>query len=70
VERIYTAGNHLLGLVEDLLDLSLAEAGRQRLRLERIPLAPLVRDTLEMYSVQVAQKDLRVTVRLDPGWSW
>ncbi|MBI4537270.1 MAG: GAF domain-containing protein [candidate division NC10 bacterium] len=67
VDRVYTAGNHLLGLVEDLLDLSLAESGRQRLRLERIPLAAIVRDVLELYSVQAAQKELRLDIRLDPG---
>ena len=67
VDRIETAGTHLLGLVEELLDLSLAESGRQRLRLERIPLAPIVRDVLEMYSVQATRKALRLTIRLDAG---
>jgi len=63
VERVYLAGKQLLDLVEDLLDLSLLEAGRQRLRLERIALAPLIHAVLELYGVQAAQKDLRVDVR-------
>lgn len=67
VERVYTAGRQLLGLVEGLLDISLAEAGRERLRPERLPVAPAVREVLDLYAVQAGQKHLRFDVRIEPG---
>ncbi len=41
LKKIHTAGKNLLGIVNDLLDISQIEAGRLELFLERFPLAPL-----------------------------
>lgn len=47
LERIRTAGNHLLSMINDTLDLAKIETGRLELHLERVDLQCLTRDVVE-----------------------
>ena len=48
VQQIRRAGEHLLALISDVLDLASVEAGRQPIKTAAVPLAPLVDDCLQM----------------------
>ncbi|HTU01180.1 MAG TPA: response regulator [Candidatus Sulfotelmatobacter sp.] len=67
VERIRAGGRHLLELVRNLLDLSLLNAGRGRLELERFLLSGLVQEVLDMFSLPATQKRLALTAEIEPS---
>ncbi|MFN9746841.1 MAG: response regulator, partial [Betaproteobacteria bacterium] len=66
VERIRRSADHLLAIVNDILDLSKIEA--DRLTLERIefPLAAVLERVTELLAPKAAAKGLRLVTELDP----
>ena len=47
VQRIHTAGKHLLGLINDVLDLSKIEAGKMDLLLEDMAVSPVLQEVFD-----------------------
>jgi len=65
VKDMLEAGNHMLQMVEDLLDLSMVEAGQMKLTLEPVDFKALLADVLRMLEATVAARALQVTVDVD-----
>ncbi len=66
LERIHTAGKALLGLVNDVLDLSKIESGKMDLYLETFDILPMIEDVTATVGPLVAKKGNRLEVRADP----
>jgi CheY-like chemotaxis protein/anti-sigma regulatory factor (Ser/Thr protein kinase) len=63
IEHIHAAGQHLLVLINDVLDLSSLESGELRVSLQPVALAPLVEQTLPMLGTQLQGR--RVQLRCE-----
>jgi signal transduction histidine kinase len=67
LRRIHGAGQHLLGLISDVLDLSRIEAERLELVPEEFDLGELVRELVETFRPLAAAQDDRIDVELEPA---
>ncbi|MET7013578.1 sensor histidine kinase [Uliginosibacterium flavum] len=64
-QTIKSSGRHLLGVVNDLLDVAKAESGKMVLHLEPVDLAPFVVDVIQVHRAHAATK--RLEFHLDLG---
>jgi signal transduction histidine kinase/HAMP domain-containing protein len=60
LQRVTTAADNLLGLINGLLDLSKIEAGRMEINIEEVDVAPIVEDVVALVRPQSDAKDLDV----------
>ena len=66
-QTIHGAGNDLLALINDILDLARIEAGKVELLHEPVALAPVLETLEKSFAPQAAQQQLDFSVSLDPG---
>lgn len=62
---VYCSSQHLLSLVNDILDLSKIEAGRLELKPTAIPLKPLLEKSLSIIRDKAEQKRIRLTMEIE-----
>ncbi|TIL27633.1 MAG: PAS domain S-box protein [Mesorhizobium sp.] len=58
------SGKYLLGVINDILDMSKIEAGQLSMDQEEIDLCPLMRETVRVISLQAAEKSITVETRI------
>jgi signal transduction histidine kinase/HAMP domain-containing protein len=64
LQRVTTAADNLLGLINGLLDLSKIEAGRMEINVEEIDVGPIVEDVVALVRPQSDSKDLDVRANI------
>lgn len=68
-DDIHSSGTHLLGVINDILDMSKIEAGRLQLNREPVDIAPLVEETIRLVAVQAEGKSLCLEPTISSGLS-
>src|SRR5690606_38226871 len=58
---IHSSGQHLLNLINEILDLSRIEAGRYELNEEAVPLAGIIDDCKHMMAIRARNKNITLT---------
>jgi signal transduction histidine kinase/ActR/RegA family two-component response regulator len=67
VEIVYQSGNHLLTLINDILDISKIEAGKLEIQLKECNLANLIHDLIMLFSQAAKQKNIEFNYQIDSG---
>src|SRR5665213_827426 len=66
---ISTAGNDLLALINDVLDLSKIEAGKIDLKPERVPIAKAIDEQSKLFQPQAEKRGIKFATAILPGTS-
>ena len=64
---IHSSGQHLLNLINEILDLSRIEAGRHELNEEAVTLSHIVEDCHYLLQIKAKNKNLQITEQFEPG---
>src|SRR5579864_2190884 len=62
LEQIHSSGKHLLGLINDILDLSKIEAGQMELRLQEVSVGEVIHQVLNTIEPLAVQKKVSITL--------
>lgn len=65
---IRQAGEYLLAMIGDLLDLSLVESGRLQMQIEPVALGPLAADCIDLVRGQAEQASVQLRLEALPPW--
>ncbi len=66
VETIHNSGSSLLMLLDDILDFSKLEHGKIEFEQKKFPVSEIVKESLDLFAIRLAQKGLDFAYRVGP----
>jgi signal transduction histidine kinase len=66
VEDVLEAGQHLLSLINDILDLAKVEAGRMELTVADVSIVEILESGITMHEARARRNDVTLLLRIDP----
>ncbi len=66
VRHIYNSGKHLLGLINDILDLSKVEAGKMEFDVSRFPIRAVLNSSVVMLKEKAMKHGIALSVEVEP----
>jgi two-component system cell cycle sensor histidine kinase PleC len=64
---VHASGQHLLNIINEILDLSRIEAGRYQLQEEAVDLAATADETMHMLEIRAQAKLIKLKAQMEPG---
>jgi PAS domain S-box-containing protein len=65
LNTVHSSGKHLLGLINDILDLSKVEAGKLEVEKLSTPIHDIIAETIEVLQVRATEKGIKLSYQLD-----
>ncbi|MCL2052625.1 MAG: ATP-binding protein [Lachnospiraceae bacterium] len=64
-EKIYNSGTHLLGIINDILDMSKIETGKMEISREEYDIPSLISDAVQASIVRIGKKPIKYILEID-----
>ncbi len=69
INKIHSSANILLGIINDILDISKIEAGKMEIEKEKFDLFKVIKDVISLIKLKAEDKKLDVAIEYDPNLS-
>lgn len=66
LQNVFTNGNHLSEIINDILEISMIEAGKEEIRFEKFSIVPAIMEVRDSIMHSILKKDVSFSYDMDP----